>query len=257
MKKQNLYYRTTFRRFNLIKDSILGLVFHLCSYPRLLIEVFIRTDFGHRYFSLAAALSVFSLLAFIPFLQSGLYFDLDMLYYVLTDNPLWYGYLFTFLFFSWKRYRELKVKGGWYDHRWFSLSAGVRRDFFEKFTFNGKTPNSRVMTIWIEPLPFFIVGILLLFFHSILGILLVFCSIMYCLSYMAAYHIGDNLIWDIIDEKIVSEATTKYYEGDEDTVAKRGVQFYTDRPDDKELGKIIANGMNQKEDDSDETSYAF
>lgn len=255
--KQNLYQRAIFKRYNMLKYSILGLSFLLASYPRLLIEVFIRRDFGHRYFNLSSSITVFLILAWLPMMGS---YDIDFetIYYAIIADPLWYGYLFAFLFFSFKRHKELRVKAGSYDHSWFSQSAGVSLEWFENIKFRGKHFTNRTIEIWLEPLAFFLAGLLLLLLQNILGILLVICAVIYSLSYRAAYAIGDGLIYDMIDTNIIGRSTVKFYEEGEETVEETGVQFYTNRIKNKELGRYISDAMQGKDDDfTDGTSYAF
>lgn len=254
--KQNLYQRVVFKRYNMIKYAVLGISFLLASYPRLLIEVFTRRDFGHRYFNFMSCLTIFLVLGWFPLMRFN--FDLETLYYVIIEEPLWYGYLFTFLYFAFRRHKELRIKPGQYDNTWFTQSAGVKIDWFKNLKFRGNPLNNRVLDIWIEPLPFFIAGLLLLLFHNILGILLVICAVIYSLSYSAAYALGDSLIYDLIDDNIVKTSTVQFFEGGEETVSKSGVQFYTHRTENKEFGKYIARSLNQQDDDFDEgTSYAF
>lgn len=253
--KQNLYYRSTFKRFNVFKSSILGLAWAMASYPRLLLEVFIRRDFGHRYFSLSSCITIFVILALLPMARPGYGFSPDTLYYLIFEQPLWYIYLVAFLVFSIKRHKELKVKPGHYDGKWFSMSTGEIHDWFFELKFKGKPFSNRTIEIWLEPAPFFLAGLILILLQSSLGILLVACAIAYNLSYSAAYASGDGIIWDIIDNKLMVDATEKYYVDDEDTEGTKGVRFYTNRPDDKQLGKTISDALNQKDDDG--TSYAF
>lgn len=256
--KKNLYYATTFRRYNMIKYTILALAWRLASYPRLVLEVIIRRDFGHRYFNISSALIVFALLAWLPMLRFGFGFDFETFYYAVIDEPVWYGYVFTFLYFSIKRHRELRVKPGHYDFTWFSESAGLTHKWFYTLKYKGKIFDNRTIEIWLEPLPFFLAGLLLLLLHNILGILLVICAVIYSLSYSAAYALGDGLIWDIVDNKLVNESTEEYYNEGELTLERTGVHFYTHRPTDKKLGKVISDTMQGKDDDFDEgTSYAF
>lgn len=56
--KKNLYFQTMFQRTNGIKMIILDFFLSIASWPRLMIEVFIRKNFGERYFSLAAAITI-------------------------------------------------------------------------------------------------------------------------------------------------------------------------------------------------------
>ena len=73
--KKNLYFRSVFRRKNVIKEAILDLFLSTCSVPRLLLEVFIRTNMGERYFSFSTAIIATTVLAILPIGASvGFYF---------------------------------------------------------------------------------------------------------------------------------------------------------------------------------------
>lgn len=69
--KKNLYYRTVFRRENVLKARVLDFFLTISSYPRLLIEVFIRKNFGERYFSYATAITITILMIFYPVVMSS------------------------------------------------------------------------------------------------------------------------------------------------------------------------------------------
>lgn len=68
--KKNLYFRQTLRRQNTIKEAIFDFALGLCSWPRLILEVFIRKNFGERYFSIATAGWVFAFLLIVPSFSS-------------------------------------------------------------------------------------------------------------------------------------------------------------------------------------------
>lgn len=70
--KKNLYFRSVIRRENLFKKFVLDFFFAIASYPRLLIEVFIRRNFGERYFSMASAVWLTVLLLAFPIIAMKL-----------------------------------------------------------------------------------------------------------------------------------------------------------------------------------------
>jgi len=70
--KRDLYYSRSLRRENLLKKTFLGFFQYFASYPRLLLEVFVRKNFGERYFQLNSALWLAFLLALWPVLKTKL-----------------------------------------------------------------------------------------------------------------------------------------------------------------------------------------
>ena len=60
MKKQDVqketYFRTMFKRQNVVKNFIISLFESSTSFGRLIIEVFIRKNMGRRYFKLSGAI---------------------------------------------------------------------------------------------------------------------------------------------------------------------------------------------------------
>jgi hypothetical protein len=67
--KVSAFYATFFRRQNLLKELFVSLFLGLCSWPRLLLEVFLRRQMGERYFSLTSVLVIFAVLCRIPSLM--------------------------------------------------------------------------------------------------------------------------------------------------------------------------------------------
>ncbi|CAG5011145.1 hypothetical protein DYBT9275_04891 [Dyadobacter sp. CECT 9275] len=56
--KTNLYYRAVFRRQSMLNEFVMDFFLYFCSYPRLMLEVFVRKNFGERYFSFFSALMI-------------------------------------------------------------------------------------------------------------------------------------------------------------------------------------------------------
>ena len=120
--KKNLYYRTVFKRTNTIKEAVLSFFLAFCSWPRMLIEVFIRKNFGERYFSFSGAMTIFTILAILPLMNpfSRLYNATAFWAHFLT----WYLYLAGFLYMVIQRRNEIRQLPSVYDFGRFSLSTG-------------------------------------------------------------------------------------------------------------------------------------
>ncbi len=246
--KKSIYFRKTFRRQNTLLEMILTLSMSLCSYPRLIIEVFIRKNFGERYFNLASAITVGIVLFIIPLLSlpgrsAETWID------VLKTNFLWYAYLAAFAFFSRKRWIEVRRNPSVFDFGTYSLSAGEGYNFF--FTLKpGDVPATpRSVEIFWEPILFFISGIALLAMGQSLGLLLTVSSIIYSLSYMAMYKMGDDFIMDLIDNKIMADMTRNIIVLNHGPEKTKGARFYGRKPQDPALREIIANEMIEDDDD--------
>ena len=69
---KNMYYRNVFRRENVLRARILDFFLTIASYPRMLIEVFIRKNFGERYFSFATVITVALIMFFYPVVVSSI-----------------------------------------------------------------------------------------------------------------------------------------------------------------------------------------
>ena len=67
---KNIYYRTVIQRNSMLKSQVQALSSWAVSYPRLVLEVFIRKNFGERYFFMPTAVIVF--LACICFINTAL-----------------------------------------------------------------------------------------------------------------------------------------------------------------------------------------
>ncbi len=240
-----LYYRSLFERRNVIKEMILGFFDMIASYPRLILEVFIRPDMGRRYFSLATAITIFLLLCAIPV---KLYYKFDLpLYRYPLDYPVWYVFVAAFGYFSYLRYREVRVKAGTFDFEHFSKSSGYLLPYFELFKIGKWTPTNRQKEIYLEPLHFFLAGLILFYLGQLLGILLIFCSVVYSLSYAAAYKHGDDFVLDLIDKHIFSRDITESFITGKDK--GRGANFRGERPGSNEFRRNLWD--DEKTEDAD------
>ncbi len=276
--KKNLYYRNTLRRENMLKVFILSLFSMFASYPRLLLEVFIRKNFGERYFKLSSALTVAFVLALCPYLWiklATLWFRVSSIIppgtsSMLSNYPIgadsttmmshsssmlshapslwpeyltWYIFLILFVLMSIKHYFDIKRNPSVFDFAKFSLYAGKINPLFFKIK-----NDPRLVECLIEPAVFFVVGFVLHFVGQKLGGLLIFCSVVYALSYAAAYWSGDNFVMDKIDEIICNEELEKAFVDDSDEDKTRGFRFRGKKPQDHDMRKKILPSMTDVEE---------
>ena len=258
--KKNLYYRTVFKRTNAVKEAFLGLFLALSSYPRLLLEVFIRRNFGERYFSFSGAVFLSVLLGLYPIL---LYSSLGMFrsysYGSYTNDfsfsnfllhyATWYVFLAGFIIMAIRRRDEIKHLPSVFDFARFSLSSGHLHPHLLAVKIRGNKVSIRTIETVLEPGFFFLVGSLLWMFGQGVGHLLVVCSVIYSYSYQAAYYQGDNFVMDKIDEMICNEEMVKAFVEGRDPSETRGFNFYGRRPSDPETRRRVADTFIETDED--------
>ena len=243
--QKNSYFRTVLRRRNVLSEAIFGMFLSFASYPRLLLEVFIRKNFGDRYFSLASVVTVICLLVFVPYLFLTIYATTLLSHVRLWDdiimgNVSLYMFLSLFLLISIRRYLEIKQGPSVFDFTRYSLSSGDIHPLFFKVNLFGVKPNARMAETILEPLFFLIIGIILTLLNVSVGKFIIFCSIFYSLGYIAAYKKGDDFVKDKIDEMICNQEMFNAFVNDEDYNA-RGFRMRADKPSSKEQRRQMAD----------------
>lgn len=274
-KIKNLYYRDTFARHNAIKLLFLSIFGLFTSYPRLLLEVFTRKNFGERYFRLSSAITLALILAVLPVgfdhISSGLggsemvsesysfdeSFGSDVAPVqsmeqasqngLMPDYIGWYLYLVAFLFFSTKHYLANRRTPSAFNFKRFTLSSGVIHPFIRNIKIGGFSPDIRFVECYLEPLIFLVAGILLALIGQTLGWLLIVCSFFYSMSYISAYIGGDNFVMDKIDEIICNETLETAFVDDGDIGETLGFQFRGSRPNTADMRRKILPLMTEDE----------
>ncbi|MGE6221069.1 hypothetical protein ACQKCH_14675 [Nubsella zeaxanthinifaciens] len=231
------YYRNVFQRRNVIKDFFSAIFQSIASYPRLTLEVFIKGQFGVRYFSLASVITIAIILAILPIFFSRMFggyggyssgfFD------TVEEHKLFYIFIVLFIGFSIKRYREIKQPWGVIDPTKFSLSMGTADAWLINLKFNGKPIDGRYREVFVEPAIFLIIGIICLLLKSMLGPILIIFSIIYCLSFLFAYRDGDNWAMDINDQRISAEQFHDTFVNDK-TNSESGFEYRGAKPNSKD-----------------------
>jgi len=277
--KRNLYYRSTHKRENLLKKGFLGIFQRNASYPRLLLEVFIRKDFGERYFSLASALWVTFLLALWPVLITKILNPSLNIWHrggiahhagshsishhpaipqstplMLNENLIphylgWYVFLALFLIFSFIRYAEIKRSPSNYDFNKSSLSNGRINPLFFKLRLPWRKADTRLVETFFEPAFFFIVGLILWkLLHQSIGLVVIISSIFYSLGYIADYSSGDNYVMDKVDEMIGNEGLKESFVDGVANDTKHGSNMRTAATADTETRRKVLPPMPDEPD---------
>lgn len=248
--KRNLYYRTVFRRHNVIQEAFLGFFLALCSWPRLVLEVFLRRNMGERYFSMATVISIAVLLALFP---TGLNALRERFYRPMPSGDFWlhyatwYGFIAAFLHQSYQRHQEIKRLPSVYDFKRFSLSAGLIHPWFWNLEFLGKQGDERQIATLLEPGFCFAVGLGLAILGQPIGSVLIWCSLFYALSYQAAFKNGDHFVMDKIDEMIANEEMVKSFVDGQSPDDTRGFSFLGRRPADPNLRRQLVDSFFEQE----------
>jgi hypothetical protein len=237
--KSNRYYAAVFQRRNFIRDYLYGIFLSLASWPRLVLEVFIRRNMGERYFSLFAAIVITLLLFAFPLYRSGGNYGF---FEIIGDNFLWYLFTAAFAYASFMRMREVNSLPSVLDYARFSLSTGIPLPIVYKVTDNPR----KIATI-VEPLPIFILGGLLLWMKQEIGVVLMLCSFIYSMSYFAAYAQGDDFLMDFIDNEICAKDLRATFEEGKRKSETRGAEFFGSRPSDPEMRHRAAAAFDNDE----------
>lgn len=266
--KKNLYFRTVMTRHNVIARAILDFILKIASYPRLLIEVFLRKNFGERYFATASVISVATLMIAFALFWTKIFpriggfssyaeysaYEKSKDAWFRWEFATWYIFIVAFIYVSYQRRKEVKRNPSVFDFARFSLYTGDIHPKFWNLKVFGKKPTARQIETLYEPLLPFVIGVILWLIEQKLGIVLVVSSICYSLSYVQAYRQGDHFVMDKIDEMIMNEEMQSAFIEDESSNNTRGVRFYAERPRSKADREKLREAI--VVDDNSETVFA-
>jgi hypothetical protein len=178
----------TIRRTGYSLALVLGIIHSWSSYPRLILEVFVRKNFGQFYFSLAAVWRTAVILFFMPFALRWVFHDAAYREYgpsVWDTYWGWYMFIAAFLIVSVIRWRETRKMAK--DISYPFNHVGMINPNFYKITLFGK-PTEKLITCVYEPMFFFLSGyILMAVFGQQIGVLIVINSFFYSVGNYAEY----------------------------------------------------------------------
>lgn len=266
--KKNLYYRDVIQRRNPLTPWFLSWFNAFSSSSRLLLEVFIRKNFGERYFNLFSVIVLALSLAILPVLFveiptllggsmnpntfggmggfEGVNVQQKSSY--MPQYLGWYIFLVAFVGMGVKHHLDNKHNPSVYDFAKYSLCSGDINPIFYKVKIPGVKTDTRVVECLIEPLSFFILGFALWFLGQHLGSLLMFMSICYSLNYLGAYINGDHFVMDKIDQIIINEEMEKAFVNDDDEEKTRGFRFRGQKPETDKMRRQILPLMMEEEE---------
>ncbi|HVW96122.1 MAG TPA: hypothetical protein VHA56_09160 [Mucilaginibacter sp.] len=249
MKKTNLYYKTVFKRKEVAKDIALIILLFFMSWPRLLMEVFLRKNFGERYFSFTTVIFLSVILFFMPIgLDRALYYSGDTTFSgIVIRNITWYIYIAGLIYVSVLRQKEIRREIGTFDFSKFSAYDGDIQPAFYKIKIWGKEVNRRQISIFIEPAFLFAVGVILTLCIQKVGVLIILCSLCYAFSYQFAYTRGDHFILDTIDEMICNEEMVASFVDGRRPEETRGFEMRGNAPIDPAFRKQVIDNCIEQE----------
>lgn len=238
--QKNLYFKHVYGRKNLLMEFFYELFLKLSSYPRMVIEVIIRRNFGERYFSLTAGIVILAILIWLP--SASEVFTRDF-FTSNFDRYAWYLFSSLFAGSTIVHWWDTVRTPGVFDFSRFSKYAGDIHPLFRKINLWGWTPDDRMIETLLEPALFFGAGLFLNSIGFALGTLLIVVSVFYSVSYLAAYHKGDDFVMDRIDEAIMNEEMENAFVYGKSSEETRGVKFYAQKPKLRAERERIAKDM--------------
>lgn len=197
-------YKEVYGRRNVIRPLILNLFYDISSTPRIMMEVFIRRSLGERYFSIEQCLFVTLVMLLGPYIYFKSLYHQEF-WDTLKGNWAWYLYSVAFAVMSYIRWKEIKREPSVFELGKFSLSAGLWLPFFDRIQPFGKPLNARQISTYYEPLIFLAAGIVFYLMRQTVAFVFIWIAIVYSISYMAAYKLGDDFVMDKLDKIICNE----------------------------------------------------
>ncbi len=274
--KKNMYFRYVYKSTQAIEAVALGAALRVLSFPRTLLDVFIRKDMGERFFSFGNAGLMFIVLAYIPY---GYRYEIDYFTAVgrmstasfsevhdimmqqgvgrfnefdwgsfLLHNGTWYLFLIAFGYQCLQRRKEIKRLPSVFDLGRSSVDPGKIHPIFESFKWNGKPFDLRDIETILEPFFFFLIGLGLIMLQQTVGYLILLSSVGYWMSYRISYFQGDQFIMDTIDEMLFSKEKANAFIGDKDSQDANGVRYYGRKPADPDTRRKVAEMFDEDDE---------
>lgn len=282
-KKENLYFKFVYQYKSKKGEKSLGIILSLLSYPRTLLEVFIRKNMGERYFSIGQTIFIFLVLAFLPYYLAPMFNaasylkdtyniglwsykgnewglilssstrdqffeNLDIkLPYTIARFTSWYIFLVLFLIASRKRQLEINHLPSVLDGGRSTVYSGDIHPLFINFRWQGNAFDIRRIETFLEPLFFFISGLVLVIFGQVIGYVLIISSFAYRFNAHINYKLGDEFIMDLMDTQLFNEEKYEVFVERNEINNSRGVRYYGRKPADKETRRQLAEYFSEEE----------
>lgn len=198
---------------------------------RVPIEIFVRRNFGQRYFQLRDAFNVAVIILYVlpaiwarfsslpQVLQYGILGTgpsqaatgegIAQRNHAFIDDTVLLLFLSALVFRAWRHHRSMKRAPSTFDFAKYSWYNGDLHPFLLNLGWRGKKLSRRTIECWAVPTLFFVAGMVLAILQLKLGWYLMISAYMYSLGYRRAHRANDNFILDKIDQRIVNEELAK------------------------------------------------
>lgn len=253
--KKEVFYAAGISRPDVVKQVTSEVFMQICSWPRLLLEVFSRKNLGVRYMNMLTAVLLIIGLSLLPLfitlgyrLLGGGFHSATLSTDFYFRYATWYLYLGIYFIVCLKRKNEISRRPSVFDFSQYTKSAGVIQPFIRNIKWKGKVVDIRTFETIIEPSLFFIIGLALWVFKQNVGMLIMICSFFYSMSYFAAYHKGDEFIMDKIDETICKQDIGYTMLEGREPSEERGLRFYGTLPIDPANRKLLAESFFEEDE---------
>jgi hypothetical protein len=200
-------------RDQLLPHSVVGFVLQHFYLPRLLLDVFTRSNFGKRYLKFRSVVFATLLMFFLPWLHYHYWFGSTIRKMGESYNETYLTWnVFAGMFFILAFYHKFLapiLRGKKHEFK-NSYWWGDPHPFFEKVTF-GKPAPYKWVVCFIEPFFCFFAGSFLSDSGERIGGLIEFCSVCMAISSWAHYYTANNMYLDMQDEIIDNGAKAEIY----------------------------------------------
>jgi hypothetical protein len=236
-EKRNIFIETHSGRENIFIEFIYIIFGGFLTFASSIVEVFLRRQFGERYFTLSQSIIIFISMnlsyAFLKYIYA--------LFQIRLDKSGWF-LLFVFscvyLGFSIYHRREIRKYGTAYDFKRFSKSNGLIHPLWYRII-DKKVLNIKItqylVSVLLEPAVPVIIGLILLPFAwtGIVGAILIFSGFCFGLKNFQMAQAGRNWVLDNIDKKISNEMQYDVFVGRKPKSETKGVYLPIELPEDE------------------------
>lgn len=246
-----IYFRNTFPFVSIIVPIILWVLTFVTHYPARITEVFLRKNFGQRYYSIEAPILIFIIMSIPLFIwiTKGQYMYIEMMGF----SWFWILFSFVFLGFAIKRNKEINTELQSFDDSKYTLYTGDELSLWYRFEnklprlFKKDTFYYNIERVYEGGL-FVIIGIVLLIipFSRAVGLLLFISGCSYIITMYIRFKVARDFILDKIDERIYNEDLNDAFMNDK---SKRGFRWNAPLPDDPQFRETIADSLIDQDDD--------
>ncbi len=252
------YFEATINRTNPIKKLIVGGLLLITAFPKVIIEVIVRKNFGVHYLTAFSVGIIFIIFAALPMVMGMRIGSANSLWRYIELMPLYYSFLFAFLIMGIKHLKDNWLPPGVYIADRSGTCSGDIHPIFYKIAraigIKNRTTRIRIITIWLEPLPFLLAGLIIAGFDHALGFLLIFAALSYSGGNWASCMIADDYVIGEIGRQVRTKALAEWVmnsDSDDDKVSETGGNKFTAHlPEDPEARlKLLKTFMGSDEGD--------